>query len=87
MKEYNFNNKRYTTWQDESSGIGGRCRSTTYGVYDNKLNRCAYIEEFTAKTWQEAADKAVKLNKQDAQLKRIAKNDKRDKRESVKVLQ
>ena len=40
--------KRYTTWSDETSGIGGRNRPTTYGVYDNLLKKCVYPENLAS---------------------------------------
>lgn len=67
--DYNFNNKRFAPYRDETSGVGGKNRPTTYGVYDNK-NSCIYSLS-SAKTYEEAQDQAIALNKKPPKEKPI----------------
>ena len=71
-----FKNKRYTTWSDESSGVHGRYRPTTYGVYDNYKGRKHPISDCK---YSEAEAQAIKLNEdwEKAKLRHIKKLDKR----------
>lgn len=55
---YDFTNKRYTTWADERSGIRGKYRPTTYGVYDNKLQ----LIHCNSSSYEEAESTAIQLN-------------------------
>lgn len=58
-------NKKYVVWSDETSGINGRYRPTTYGVYINDMQSKQYIEEWKgliAPTYQHAVNKADELN-------------------------
>lgn len=67
--EYNFKNKRYATYSDETSGVGGKYRPTTHGVYDNKMGRCIYVHGFDGKTtFEQAKEKAIELNKIEASV-------------------
>ncbi len=59
-RQKSFLNKRYTIYSDETSGIGGRNRPTTYGVYDNKRGR---IDTSTGRDDIAAIKLAVKKNK------------------------
>lgn len=61
-KEYSFVGKRYTTWSDESSGIGGKARKTTYGIYDNKRGTQFYGIDKKIETYEEAKDIAIEMN-------------------------
>lgn len=59
-QDYDFNNKRFLPYSDETSGIGGKSRPTTYGVYDDK-NSCIY-KLSSASDLEEARKQAIELN-------------------------
>ena len=65
--DYNFKDKRYTTWTDETSWNKNAIISgLTYGVYDRKLNRSISYdlqEEYgIITTLERAREIAIELN-------------------------
>lgn len=71
MSDYNFEGKRFLPYSDETSGMGGRARPTTYGVYDELNNRIHSLR--SAESLKEAREQAIKLNN-DKRYKQCLKN-------------
>ena len=56
----NWNGKRFVPYTDETSGIGGRARPSTYGVYDNNRSCCVIIH---LEKYEDAAEQAKRKNR------------------------
>ena len=67
-KNYSFVGKRYTTWQDETKGIGGLPGIFTFGVHDTTLDHVLTSKKKygVSKSKEEAIDLAIELNEKNA---------------------